>query len=139
MAVRLQVPKKAALVRFVLHPWGRAFLIGFVAINTLLLALFTFSYVKYSRQIDEKLLGGPFTNTSMLFAAPQVVMVGDQLTADEIATARSGEAVTRRRRRRVAWVGTTCGRTRSRFSLEPSRTSTTKKLSSSSKTTRSRR
>ena len=108
MAVRLQVPKKAALVRFVLHPWGRAFLIGFVAINTLLLALFTFSYVKYSRQIDEKLLGGPFTNTSMLFAAPQVVMVGDQLTADEIA-ARSGEAATRRRRRRAAWVGTTCG------------------------------
>ena len=30
MAVRIQVPKKAALVRFVLHPWGRAFLIGFV-------------------------------------------------------------------------------------------------------------
>ena len=55
VAVRIQVPKKAALVRFVLHPWGRAFLIGFVVINTLLLALFTFSYVKYSRQIDEKL------------------------------------------------------------------------------------
>ncbi len=97
MAVRLQVPKKAALVRFVLNPWGRAFLIGFVAINTLLLALFTFSYVKYSRQIDEKLLGGPFTNTSMLFAAPQVVMVGDQLTADEIASAlrRSGYSETK--------------------------------------------
>ena len=97
MAVRIQVPKKAALVRFVLHPWGRAFLIGFVAINTLLLALFTYSYVRYSRQIDEKLLGGPFTNTSMLFAAPQVVMVGDQLTADEIAVAlrRSGYSDTK--------------------------------------------
>jgi penicillin-binding protein 1B len=92
VAVRIQVPKKAALVRFVLHPWGRAFLIAFIVINTLLLGLFTFSYVKYSRQIDEKLLGGPFTNTSMLFAAPQVVMVGDQLTAEEIAIAlrRSG-------------------------------------------------
>jgi penicillin-binding protein 1B len=97
VAVRIQVPKKAALVRFVLHPWGRAFLIGFVAINTLLLALFTYSYVRYSRQIDEKLLGGPFTNTSMLFAAPQVVMVGDQLTADEIAVAlrRSGYSDTK--------------------------------------------
>ena len=92
MAVRIQVPKKAALVRFVLHPWGRAFLIGFVVINTLLLALFTFSYVKYSRQIDEKLIGGPFANTSMLFAAPSVVMVGDQLAANEIGSAlrRSG-------------------------------------------------
>jgi penicillin-binding protein 1B len=92
VAVRIQVPKKAALVRFVLHPWGRALILGFVVINTLLLALFTYSYVKYSRQIDEKLATGPFANTSMLFAAPQVVMVGDQLTADEIATAlrRSG-------------------------------------------------
>ena len=53
--------------------------------------------MKYSRQIDEKLLGGPFTNTSMLFAAPQVVMVGDQLTADEIASAlrRSGYSETK--------------------------------------------
>ena len=92
MAVRLQVPKKAALVRFVLHPWGRAFLIAFVVVNTLLLGLFTFYYVRYSRQIDEKLHRGPFANTSMLFAAPQVVMVGDQITAEEIAVAlrRSG-------------------------------------------------
>ncbi len=92
MAVRLQVPKKAALVRFVLHPWGRAFLISFVVVNTLLLGLFTFYYVRYSRQIDEKLHRGPFANTSMLFAAPQVVMVGDQITAEEIAVAlrRSG-------------------------------------------------
>lgn len=97
MAVRIQVPKKAALVRFVLHPWGRAFLIGFVLINTLLLGLFTYSYVKYSQQIDDKLVGGPFANTSMLFAAPQVVMVGDQITSDEIASAlrRSGYSETK--------------------------------------------
>jgi penicillin-binding protein 1B len=94
VAVRIQVPKKAALVRFILHPWGKALVLGFIIINTLLLALFTYSYVKYSRQIDEKLARGPFANTSMLFAAPQVVMVGDQLTLDEIAAAlrRSGYA-----------------------------------------------
>jgi penicillin-binding protein 1B len=97
VAVRIQVPKKAALVRFVLHPWGRAFLIGFVLLNTLLLGLFTFSYVKYSRQIDDKLVGGPFANTSMLFAAPQVVMVGDEISGDEIASAlrRSGYSETK--------------------------------------------
>lgn len=97
MAVRIQVPKKAALVRFLLHPWGKALLIAFVAVNTILLAVFTYSYVTYSRLIDEKLLGGPFANTSMLFAAPQVVMVGDQLTAEEIALAlrRSGYSDTK--------------------------------------------
>ena len=77
MAVRIQVPKKAAFVRFMLNPWGRAFLIIFLVVNTTALAAFLFYYTKYSKLIEQKLLAGPFTNTSMLFAAPEVVMVGD--------------------------------------------------------------
>jgi penicillin-binding protein 1B len=97
VAVRIQVPKKASLVRFVLHPWGRAILIAFIAINTVGLLTFTYYYSKYARLIEEKLLQGPFTNTSMLFAAPQVVMVGDQVTPGDIASAlrRSGYADSR--------------------------------------------
>ena len=94
MAVRIQVPKKAALVRFVLHPWGRAFLIIFFAVNTIALLTFTFYYARYARLIERKFLGGPLTNTSMLFAAPQPVTVGDDITIQEIALAlrRSGYA-----------------------------------------------
>jgi penicillin-binding protein 1B len=94
VAVRIQVPKKAALVRFVLHPWGRAILIIFFAFNTIALLAFTFYYARYARLIEQKLLGGPLTNTSMLFAAPQPVTVGDDITIQEIALAlrRSGYA-----------------------------------------------
>jgi penicillin-binding protein 1B len=94
VAVRIQIPKKAALVRFVLHPWGRAFLIIFFAFNTLALLAFTFYYARYARLIEQKLLAGPLANTSMLFAAPQPVMIGDDITIQEIALAlrRSGYA-----------------------------------------------
>ena len=94
VAVRIQVPKKAALVRFVLHPWGRAFLIIFLFFNTAALLTFTFYYPRYAKLIEQKLLAGPLTNTSMLFAAPQPVMVGDEITIQEIASAlrRSGYA-----------------------------------------------
>ena len=97
MAVRIQLPKKAALVRFVLHPWGRAFLIIFFAFNTIALLAFTFYYARYARLIEQKLISGPLTNTSMLFAAPQPVMVGDNISIQEIALAlrRSGYAGSR--------------------------------------------
>jgi penicillin-binding protein 1B len=86
VAVKVQVPKKAALVRFVLSPWGRALLIGFIVINVALLLTFTYFYAKYARLIEEKLSAGPFANTSMVFGAPDVVMVGDQLSIDEVVS-----------------------------------------------------
>lgn len=97
MAVRIQVPKKAALLRFVLNPWGRAFVIIFLVLNTIGLITFTFYYSKYAKLIEQKLVSGPFTNTSMLFAAPQVVMVGDQVAPGDVASAlrRSGYADSR--------------------------------------------
>lgn len=85
MDVRIQVPKKAALVRFVMHPWGRAFLIAFIALNTVGLLTFTYFYVKYARLIEQKLAAGPFTNTSLLLSAPRLVSLGDEFTPDEIA------------------------------------------------------
>ena len=94
MAVKVQVPQKAALVRFFLNPWGKALLVLFILFNTAFLLAFTFYYTKYARMIEQKLLAGPFSNTSMLFAAPHLVMVGDTLPASEIAAAlrRSGYA-----------------------------------------------
>ncbi len=50
------------------------------------LGVFTFFYVKYAKLIDEKLKAGPFSDRSMLFAAPDPVMVGEETTASEIAS-----------------------------------------------------
>ena len=86
MAVKVQVPKKASAVRFFLHPAGKA-LLAFVALGlTVGLAVFTYYYVKYSRLIEVKLAAGPYANTSMLFAAPRTVGVGDLASPQELAT-----------------------------------------------------
>jgi penicillin-binding protein 1B len=85
VAVKVQVPKKASAVRFALHPVGKIFLVLIVLGFTLGVAVFTFYYVKYSRLIEAKLAAGPFANTSMLFAAPRTVGVGDVAEPQEIA------------------------------------------------------
>ena len=86
MAVKLKVQRtKAGLVRFVLSPFGKVF----VAVSLLLFltgaSLFCWAWVKYSKLIDAKLSAGPFAHTSLLFAAPGVVMTGDEATPDQIA------------------------------------------------------
>jgi penicillin-binding protein 1B len=66
---------------------GRAFRIFAVAGGVSLLAgllTFTYFYVKYSRLIDERLAGGAFTHTSMIFAGPKRVSAGDVSTYTEI-------------------------------------------------------
>ena len=103
MAVRIQVPKRAALVRFVLHPWGKALLIAFLVVNTLALGTFVYYYAHYSRIIEQKLAAGPFANTSMLFASPKIVMVGDEITPAEIIAQLRRSAYGETRGNRMGW------------------------------------
>jgi penicillin-binding protein 1B len=86
VAVRVQVPKKASAVRFILNPIGKILLVLLVVGATTGFGVFTYYYVKYSRLIDAKLAAGPFANTSMLFAAPRTVDVGDVADPEEIAS-----------------------------------------------------
>jgi penicillin-binding protein 1B len=83
--VRVRVPQQAYLVRFFLHPAGKALVISFTLVFLLLAGGFTHYYVKYSRLIDQKLRAGPFAKTSKIFAAPRLIAVGDPITSDEIA------------------------------------------------------
>jgi penicillin-binding protein 1B len=83
--VKVQVPKRALLVRFILNPWGKAFLATLMVFSAACVLVFVWFYVKYGRLIDEKLAAGPFANTSMLFAAPRSIAVGDEATAQEIS------------------------------------------------------
>ncbi|HYL78478.1 MAG TPA: transglycosylase domain-containing protein, partial [Bryobacteraceae bacterium] len=85
MAVKVQVPEKASVVRFFLHPVGKTLLLVVALTTTIGLGVFTYYYVKYSRLIETKLTAGPFSNTSMLFAAPRTLAVGDQVTPTEVA------------------------------------------------------
>lgn len=82
MPVKVQGPRKALFVRFLVSPWGRAFLFTFIATVTIGLGVFTYYYEKYAHITEEKLRSGPFANTSMLYAAPRPVAVGEE---DEIS------------------------------------------------------
>ena len=86
MAVKVQVPKKASAVRFFLHPAGKTLLAVVALVLTTAVIVFTYYYSKYSRLIETKLAAGPYANTSMLFAAPRTVGVGDLATPQELAT-----------------------------------------------------
>ncbi|HYZ86562.1 MAG TPA: biosynthetic peptidoglycan transglycosylase [Bryobacteraceae bacterium] len=103
MSVRVQVPKRAALVRFVLNPWGKALIIAFILINTFALLTFTYFYVHFAKITDQKLRAGPFTNTSMLFSAPQLIALGDTLTPEEVATTLRRSGYTELRGNRMGW------------------------------------
>jgi penicillin-binding protein 1B len=74
------------MVRFILHPAGKVILAIIVCTLVIGLGVFTFYYTKYSRLIEAKLNNGPYTNTSMLFASPRTIGVGDVATAQEIAS-----------------------------------------------------
>ena len=83
--VRVRVPRQAYLVRFFLHPAGKALVVSFTLAFLLVAGVLTYYYAKYSSLIDQKLRAGPFANTSKIFASPRLIAAGDLTTADEIA------------------------------------------------------
>lgn len=85
MAIRFRVPRNAMLVRFLMHPAGKLFLVLVLLCGAVGLGTFTYYYTKYARLIDEKLARGPYETTSMIFAAPKVVWLGEEITPAEIA------------------------------------------------------
>ncbi len=71
-------------MRVLLHPAGKVAVGVSLVLVIALMATFTVYYVKYSRLIDRKLRAGPFQSTSMVFAAPRVVTVGDEIGPSDI-------------------------------------------------------
>ena len=84
MAIRLQIPARAFLVRIFLNPVGRIVLATLAFLFVASVLLFGFLYSKYSREIDEKLAAGPFRNASKVYAAPHVLALGDPLDREEL-------------------------------------------------------
>lgn len=103
MAAKPPSPRRALLVRFVTNPWGRAFLIGALVLSSISVGVFIYYYGKYARIIEDKLRNGPFANTSMLYAAPQPVMLGDQTQPAEIADYLQRAGYTESNRNRLGW------------------------------------
>lgn len=83
---KLRVPQNALLVRFLLHPVGKTFLIALACLLFVGLGVFIHYYNVYSKMIDERLRGGPYSTTARIFASPAAIAVGDKTSPTEIAT-----------------------------------------------------
>lgn len=89
--MKVRVPAKAGLARFFLGPIGRILILSSALAVIAAVAIFCYSYQKYSALVDQK-LRGPIANSAKIFAAPEAVAVGDISSPDDIAGAlrRSG-------------------------------------------------
>ena len=103
MAIKLQIPRKALFVRFLVNPWGRAFLLAFLALGLLTVGMFTYYYAKYARIIEDKLKNGPFANASLLYASPRPVTVGELTKTEELAAYLRRAGYTESNRNRLGW------------------------------------
>ncbi|MCX6623406.1 MAG: penicillin-binding protein 1A, partial [Acidobacteria bacterium] len=103
MAVRVQVPNRAPLVRFLLHPAGKVVMATLTVALILALGIFTYYYTKFARLIEQKLAAGVFPNTSMIFAAPKTIGTGDETTVTEIVNQLRRSGYSEARTNRMGW------------------------------------
>jgi penicillin-binding protein 1B len=82
--MKVRVPAKAGLARFFLGPLGRVLILASALLVIAVVAVFSYSYEKYSSLVEQK-LRGPFANTAKIFAAPEEVAVGDASSPQDIA------------------------------------------------------
>lgn len=73
-----------SLARFWFHPVGKALVLSSAVVFLIAFSTFIYYYSYYASLVDEKLARGAYSNTSRLYAMPQSVSVGDQITTDEI-------------------------------------------------------
>jgi penicillin-binding protein 1B len=82
LPIKLQ---RTLLARLLLSGAGKAFLLAFALALAGGVSVFTYYYVKYARIIDERLRAGVFANTTLIYAAPRRIAVGDGARGEEIA------------------------------------------------------
>jgi penicillin-binding protein 1B len=103
VAVRIQLSRNSVLARLLLHPLARVLVVVALLGGIAGISVFTYYYVKFSRLVERKLRSGPFPSTSMIFAAPRAINVGDALTPEEIAAQLRRCGYSESRTNRMGW------------------------------------
>jgi penicillin-binding protein 1B len=85
MAVKLRISRSSLVFRILKSPWGRTFIVLFLLLGATATGVFSYYYLQYSRMIEAELRTGPFSNATLLYSAPRPVMVGENITGDDIA------------------------------------------------------
>jgi len=103
VAVRIQLSRNSVLARLLLHPLARVLVVVALLAGIAGISVFTYYYVKFSRLVERKLRSGPFPSTSMIFAAPRAINVGDAITPEEIAAQLRRCGYSESRTNRMGW------------------------------------
>lgn len=101
--MRVQVPRPASFLGFILHPVGKAVLAIVVVALITGVGVFSYYWAQYSRVIDQKLKDGPFAETAQVLATPEPVSIGDSLSSDEIVSSLRRRGYTEARSNRMGW------------------------------------
>lgn len=67
------------------------------------LSVFAYFWIHFSNLIDRKLQQGPFSETAMLYAAPEPVSIGDRVTPDELTASLRRRGYTEDRNNRLGY------------------------------------
>lgn len=99
----VRVQKKSLLARLLLSTLGRMFL-AVVAVSVLLaLGTFIYYYVSFGKMVETKLREGPFQNTSLIYASPEPVILGDPGKPEEIAEQLRAVGYSQNQNNRLGW------------------------------------
>jgi penicillin-binding protein 1B len=92
-----KIPKQARLVRFFTGRLGMVVLGSLAGFAVVSIVVFTMLWVHYAKIVDTRLRGGPFSTTAKIYAAPEVIGVGDTVTPSELVAdlRRSGYSESR--------------------------------------------
>jgi len=98
-------PFKASLFfrRILAHPAGKVVFVASAVLLTTALFVFLYFYNHYANLVDDKLVRGPYSNTSKLYGAPQVVSLNDGISPDDIVESLQRAGYTARRDNRMGW------------------------------------
>ena len=76
--------KKTRLGRILLHPFTKVLLALAVLLAVCGASVFGYYYVRFARLIDRRLSGDVFARTSKIYAAPELLFVGQELQVSEL-------------------------------------------------------
>jgi penicillin-binding protein 1B len=79
-----KISKQARLVRFFTSRLGMVVLGSMAGFAVVSIVVFTMLWVHYAKIVDTRLRGGPFSTTAKIYAAPEVIGVGDVVTSSEL-------------------------------------------------------
>ncbi len=103
MALRARLSKKSLLGRLFQSRLATIAVFFGVVFAATSIGVFAYFYNYYGRLVDKKLAEGPFSNTSLLYASPETVSVGDDLTPLELVGMLRRRGYNEMRTNRLGW------------------------------------